>query len=77
MSSRNANEKKYKNWNELVSGRLYWRMVHGKYGWHAIYYKEVDENETITKLWQEIYNEDGVLKEIHEKYPEDKGHQKL
>lgn len=77
MSSQNANEKKYKNWNVLDSGRLYWKRVEGQYGWHAVYYKEVDQDEIIIKLWQEIYNEEGVLKEIHEKYPEDKGHQKV
>ena len=38
--------------------------------------KETNAEETTVKFWQEIYDEVGNLKEIHEKYPVDKGHQK-
>jgi len=38
--------------------------------------KEVDEKENTVRFWQEIYDERGVLVEIHEKHPEDKGHRK-
>jgi hypothetical protein len=38
--------------------------------------KEVDANELTVKLWQEIYDEQGKLVEVHEKFPVDKGHQK-
>jgi len=37
----------------------------------------VDKNEETLKFCQEIYNEEGVLVEIHEKYPSDKGHKKI
>lgn len=46
-------------------------------GWRARYLKEVDENETTVRFWQEIYDHRGMLVEIHEKFPVDKGHQKL
>ncbi len=39
--------------------------------------KEVDSNEETLAFRQEIYDENEVLREIHEKYPVDKGHQKL
>jgi hypothetical protein len=37
----------------------------------------VDEKEATRRFWQEIYDENGTLVEIHEKFPVDKGHQKL
>ena len=40
-------------------------------------YQLVDEQETTVRFWQEIRDQDGVLREIHEKYPVDKGYQKL
>jgi hypothetical protein len=39
--------------------------------------KEVDARETTIRFWQEIYDEQGKLVEIHEKYPVDKGHQEV
>jgi len=33
-----------------------------------------NNNENTIKFYQEIYNESGVLVEIHEKYPVNKGH---
>jgi hypothetical protein len=47
--------------------------VPGKHGWSAVYYKEVDKQEDTIRFWQEIRDENGVLREIHEKYPVDKG----
>jgi hypothetical protein len=41
------------------------------------YCKEVDALETTIRFWQEIYDERGVLVEIHEKYPVDTGHRKV
>lgn len=38
---------------------------------------EVDSQEKTTKFLQEIYNNQGKLVEIHEKYPIDKGHKKV
>jgi hypothetical protein len=39
--------------------------------------KEVDADENTVRFWQEIYNDQGKLVEIHEKYPVDKGHQQV
>ena len=77
MRKQRANEKKYKQWQETEAGRLYVRKVHGQKGWYAAYYKEVDKEENTLRFWQEIYDEQNNLKEIHHKYPDDKGHQKL
>jgi hypothetical protein len=51
--------------------------VEGQYGWYALYVKQVDYNEKIIPLLQEIYNEQMELVEMHEKFPIDKGHQKI
>jgi hypothetical protein len=29
------------------------------------------------RFWQEIYDDHGILVEVHEKYPLDRGHQKV
>jgi len=77
MSSRRQNEKKFTHWEELPNGgRRYWIGVEGRQGWRARYIKEVDANETTVRFWQEIYDERGVLVEVHEKYPVDDGHRK-
>lgn len=36
--------------------------------------KEVDSSERTVRFYQEIYDGTGRLVEVHEKYPEDKGH---
>jgi len=78
LGKREQNEKKYENWKELDNGsREYWYEVFGKSGWKARYIKIVDKKEETLKFYQEIYNEEGVLVEIHEKYPSDKGHKKI
>ena len=78
MSTRPQNEKKFGNWEELPGGAQRYRLdVTGRPGWQARYLKEVDVNEQTLKFWQEIYDEQGKLVEIHEKYPVDKGHQKV
>jgi len=77
MSTRAQNEKKFGHWEALPDGgRRYWLEVLGRQGWRARYFKEVDANETPRRFWQEIYDEQGKLSEIHEKYPMDKGHLK-
>lgn len=58
-------------------GRRYRFDVPGKLGWLARYLKEVDANETTLRFWQEIYDDQGNRVETHEKYPVDKGHQKV
>jgi len=78
LSTRRQNETKFSHWQELPGGgRLYSRVVPGRMGWHAVYVKEVDENEQIVSFQQEIYNEQGTCVEIHRKYPVDTGHDKV
>jgi hypothetical protein len=78
MSTRAQNEKKFGNWEELPNGgRRYWLNVPGRLGWLARYLKEVDACETTLRFWQEIYDDQGRLVETHQKYPVDKGHQKV
>ena len=75
---RRSNERKFGAWEELPSGaRRYWYEVPGRGGWRARYVKEVDSDETVVRFWQEIYNESGILVERHEKYPVDRGHEKV
>jgi hypothetical protein len=78
MNSRTQNEKKFGHWEELPEGgRRYWLDVVGRRGWRACYVKEVDSHEITLRFWQEIYDEQGILVEVHEKYPVDIGHQKV
>jgi len=78
LSSRSQNELRFGNWKELPENRRqYWLHIPGKSGWSARYFKEVDSAEKTVRFWQEVYDSSGKLVEIHEKYPVDKGHQKL
>ncbi len=77
-TKRRKNEKQFGNWTETEPGRrTYWMEIVGRFGWKARYVKVVDENENTLEFRQEIFDEYGVLREIHEKFPIDKGHQKL
>jgi hypothetical protein len=72
------NEKKFPNWEKLPNGgRRYWLEVKGRHGWQARYIKEVDAMEETIKFYQEIYDGNGNLVEIHEKFPVDKGNKKI
>ena len=72
------NEKKFPNYEELPDGsRKYWFEITGRLGWEAKYVKTVDANETTLEFWQEIYDENKNLVEVHKKYPVDKGHVKI
>jgi hypothetical protein len=78
MASRESNERKFGNWQDLEGGgRRYWFDVLGRNGWLARYVKEVDAGEVTTRFWQEICDESGKLVEIHEKFPVDHGHRKV
>ncbi|MEK6657823.1 MAG: hypothetical protein AABY58_10330 [Nitrospirota bacterium] len=78
QDKRRVNEKKFKEWDELSNGgRKYYLEVKGRHGWKARYIKEVDANEETMKFYQEIYDENDNLIEIHEKYPVDKGHRRI
>jgi hypothetical protein len=74
---RRLNEKKFPNWDKLPDGgRRYYLEVQGKHSWKARYVKEVDAMEETIKFYQEIYDSNDKLIEIHEKFPVDKGHRK-
>lgn len=78
MSTRRQNEKKFGRWEELSGGGRRYRLeITGRPGWRACYLKDVDANEQTLKFWQEIYDAQGQLVEIHEKFPVDKGHRKV
>lgn len=75
---RQKNERKFGNWEELPNGgRKYWYDITGRLGWLARYVKEVNIEEETVRFYQEIYNEKGELIEIHEKFPQDRGHRKI
>ncbi len=75
---RAKNEADFENWIDQENGnRIYSFEIIGKLGWKAKYLKEVKSNEEIIKFWQEVYDENNILKEVHEKYPVDKGHKKI
>jgi hypothetical protein len=78
MGTRAQNEKKFAGWEAMGGGgRLYTRDVEGRAGWRARYFKEVDSNEVTVRFWQEIYDHTGKFVERHEKFPVDKGHEKV
>ena len=56
---------------------MYSYEVQGRYGWTARYVKEVDAFEFTLRFYQEIFDNFGQLVEVHEKYPVDKGHEKI
>ena len=72
------NEKKFGSWDDLPDGgRRYFFTIEGRYGWSARYVKDVDKSELTIRFYQEIYDNNGRLVEIHEKYPADTGHVKV
>jgi hypothetical protein len=78
VSTREQNEKKFGNWTELPGGGRRYRLeIAGRSGWLACYVEDVDSTEVTVRFLQEIYDDQGTLVEIHEKYPVDKGHRKL
>lgn len=77
-NKRLLNEAKFQDWIELsTGGRKYWFEVYGRHGWKARYIKIVDEAEDTAAFLQEIYDDNGSLIEVHEKFPIDKGHRKV
>jgi hypothetical protein len=49
----------------------------GRSGWLAKYVKEVDNEESTVRFYQEVFDADGRLHEVHEKYPVDLGHRNV
>jgi len=73
---RARNEKKFSYREDLPnSGRKYWYEVMGKFGFKARYVKEVNIEEETVRFYQEIYDSQGNLVEIHPKFPVNLGHQ--
>ncbi len=62
---------------QAAEGAIGWLDVLGRLGWRARYLKEVNAEEVTLRFWQEIYDDEGRLVEVHEKYPVDKGHEKV
>ena len=58
-------------------GRLYSYEVRGRSGWRARYVKEVDADEVTVRFYQEVFDAEGRLREVHHKYPVDLGHHKV
>lgn len=78
MSKRHKNEREFPNWEELLGGgRRYWRERAGGDFGKCRYVKIVDADENTVSFVQEIYDDDGNLIEIHQKYPVDTGHRYL
>ena len=72
------NERKFGTWQELADGgRLYSYEVKGRSGRRARYVKEVDAEESTVRFYQEVYDGNGALREVHHKYPVDLGHQQV
>jgi len=78
MANRSQNEKRFKNWIDLPDGnRRYWTDRMGEVSGFQRMIKVVDSNETTLQVVQEIYNDEGLLIERHQKYPVDTGHEIL
>ena len=78
VTRRHFHERKFGHWvDRPTGGRRYWYDVPGRLGWLARYVKEVDADETTLRFYQEIYNDQGELVEIHQKYPDDTGHRRV
>jgi hypothetical protein len=77
-AKRSKNEKEFEKWDELPEGgRKYYFEVRRKMGGFARYIKITDANEITVSFVQEIYDDSGNMTSVHEKYPIDKGHQKV
>ena len=75
---RRQNEQEFGAWTDLpLGGRRYWYDVGGRQGWQARYVKETDAEEITVSFCQEIYDTEGKLVEIHQKYPVDTGHRRV
>lgn len=78
MATRKQNERAFTDWEDLPDGgRRYWKDYPDNKGGWARYVKIVDQDEVTLAVVQEIYDHSGRLVAVHEKYPMDKGHQRL
>lgn len=51
-----------------MKGRIYSFEIFGKLGWKAKYLKEVDREEVTIRFWQEVYDQNNILKGIPPSY---------
>lgn len=51
--------------------------VNSRSGWRARYVKGVDAEESTVRFYQEVHDGDGKLREVHHKYPVDRGHKQV
>jgi hypothetical protein len=59
MATREQNEKRFKNWEDLPDGRRrYWYDRRGNVSGYQRIIKIVDADETTLQLVQEIYNDE-------------------
>ena len=62
---------------QVVGRRYSYDVLSRISGWKARYIKDVNADEETVRFWQEIYDDQGTLVEIHQKFPEDTGHQQI
>jgi len=75
LASRERNERRFPQWDDLPGGkRRYYRLIEGRVRGYARYVKEVDKNENTIRIVQEIYDDNGQMIGIHQKFPDDTGH---
>jgi hypothetical protein len=75
MATHEQNERRFKNWVDLPDGgQRYWTDRQGAVSGFQRMIKVVDADETTLQLVQEIYNDDNILVERHQKFPVDTGH---
>ncbi len=78
IAKRQKNQRTFGNWRDRPGGgRLYSYEVKGRSGWLARYVKEVDAEEATVRFYQEVFDGDGRLREVHHKFPVDLGHRKV
>lgn len=78
MANREQNERRFPQWDDLPDGgRRYYRTVTGKISGYARYVKIVDADENTLSFVQEIYDDEDRLTGVHQKYPQDTGHQDM
>jgi hypothetical protein len=78
VATREQNERRFKNWQDLPDGRRrYWTDREGAVSGFQRMIKVVDADENTLQILQEIYDDEDVLIERHQKFPVDTGHEKL
>jgi hypothetical protein len=78
MATREQNERRFTQWEDLPGGgRRYWSDRKGAVSGFQRMIKVVDADEVTVQMVQEIYNDENVLIERHQKFPVDTGHEKL